>query len=129
MTTNMTMNTAQVFRPGQCEAHFHVHNIIKSNVSPPERCCGQMSVLAGLLRIIIILTQTFNHCSSSRHGAAGATLALELETEDKRRFAKFSIVSYSRLSLMIIALASQFYIYLPWSQCLFSIVNSVLIVS
>ena len=75
MTTNVTMNTAQVFRPGQCEAHFHVHNIIKSNVSPPEQCCGQMSVLAGLLRIIIILTQTFNHCSSSRHGAAGATLA------------------------------------------------------
>ena len=42
---------------------------------PPGGCCAQMSVLAGLLRIIIILTQTFNHCSSSRHGAAGATLA------------------------------------------------------
>ena len=75
MTTNMTMNTAQVFRPRQCEAHFHVHNIIKSNVSPPGGGCGQMSVLAGLLRIIIILTPTFNHCSSSRHAAAGATLA------------------------------------------------------
>ena len=37
MTINVTMNAAQVFRPGQCEAHFHVHNIIKSNVSPPER--------------------------------------------------------------------------------------------
>ena len=37
MTTNVTMNTAQVFRPGQCDAHFHVHNIIKSNVSPPGR--------------------------------------------------------------------------------------------
>ena len=43
---------------------------------------------------------------------------IELETKVKRRFAKVSIVSYSRLSLMIIASVSQFHIYLPWAQCL-----------
>ena len=48
---------------------------------------------------------------------------LELETKVKWRFAKVSIVSFSRSSFMIIALASQFYVYLPWSQCPFSIVS------
>ena len=57
----------------------------------------------------------------------GVTLAtgdqlLELETKAIQRFAKVSIVSYSRPSLMIIALASQFHVYLPWSQRPFSIV-------
>jgi len=33
-----------------------------------------------------------------------------------------SLVSYSRPSLMIIALASQFHIYLPWDHRPFSIV-------
>ena len=33
------------------------------------------------------------------------------------------IVSYSRLSIMIIALASQFHVYLSWGQCPFSIVS------
>ena len=37
---------------------------------------------------------------------------LELETKAIRRFAKVSIVSYSHLSLLIIA--SQFHVYLPW---------------
>ena len=37
---------------------------------------------------------------------------LELETKVKQRFAKVSIVSYSRLALMIIASASKFHIYL-----------------
>ena len=41
---------------------------------------------------------------------------LELET-------KVSIVSYSCPSLMIIALASQFHVYLPWGQRPFSIVS------
>ena len=38
-------------------------------------------------------------------------------------------MSYSRLSLMIIASRTQFLVYLPWGQCPFSIVsfNSVLI--
>ena len=49
--------------------------------------------------------------------------ALELETKVIRRFAKVSIVSYSRPSLMIIALASQFHVYLPWGHCPFSIVS------
>ena len=49
--------------------------------------------------------------------------ALELETKAIRRFSKVSIVSYSRLSLMIIASASQFPVYLPWGQRLFSIVS------
>ena len=38
---------------------------------------------------------------------------LELETKAIRRFAKVSIVSYSRPSLMIMASASQFHVYLP----------------
>ena len=48
---------------------------------------------------------------------------VELETQAVRRFAKVSIVSYSRPSLMIIALASQFHVYLSYGQCLFSIVS------
>ena len=48
---------------------------------------------------------------------------LELETKAIRMFAKVSIVSYSRPSLMIIALATQFPVYLPWGQRLFSIVS------
>ena len=47
---------------------------------------------------------------------------LELETKAIRRFAKVSIVSNSP-SLMIIALAFQFHVYLPWGQSLFSIVS------
>ena len=50
-------------------------------------------------------------------------LQVELETKAIRRFAKVSIVSYSRLSLMIIASASQFHIYLSWGQRQFSIVS------
>ena len=38
---------------------------------------------------------------------------LELETKAIRRFAKVSIVSYSRTSLMIIASTTHFHIYLP----------------
>ena len=52
-----------------------------------------------------------------------ASIPLELETKVKRRFVKVSIVSYSRPSLMIIAPASQFHVYLPWGQHLFSIVS------
>ena len=48
---------------------------------------------------------------------------VELETKVKRRFGKDSIVSYIRLSLMLIALASRFHVYLPWGQRLFSIVS------
>ena len=48
---------------------------------------------------------------------------VELETKAIRRFAKVSRVSYSCPSLMIIASASQFHIYLPWSQRLLSIVS------
>ena len=50
-------------------------------------------------------------------------MGLELETKVKRRFAMVSIVSYSRPSLMILALASQFHVYLPWGQRPFSIVS------
>ena len=50
-------------------------------------------------------------------------LRLELETNVIRRFAKVSIVSYNRLSVMIIALVSQFHVYLPWGQRPFSIVS------
>ena len=39
------------------------------------------------------------------------------------RVGQHSIVSYSRPSLMIIALASQFHVYLPWGPCLFSLVS------
>ena len=38
-------------------------------------------------------------------------------------FGLVSIVSYCCPSLMIIAPASQFHIYLPWGKCLFSIVS------
>ena len=48
---------------------------------------------------------------------------VELETKVKRRFAKVSIVSCSRLYLVIIASASQFHVYLLWGQGLFSIVS------
>ena len=41
----------------------------------------------------------------------------ELETKVKGRFTKVSIVSYRGPSIMVIA----FYVYLPWGQCLFSI--------
>ena len=34
-----------------------------------------------------------------------------------------SIVSYSRPSLMIIVSRTQFHVYLPWGQCLFSVLN------
>ena len=46
--------------------------------------------------------------------------AVELETKVIRRFVKVSTVSYSRPSLMIIASASQFHVYLLWGQHLFS---------
>ena len=42
------------------------------------------------------------------------TSKLELETNAIRRFGLVSIVSYSRPSLMIIASASQFHVYLQW---------------
>ena len=42
-----------------------------------------------------------------------AFCAVELETKAIRKFAKISIVSYSRPSLMIIASASQFHVCLP----------------
>ena len=48
---------------------------------------------------------------------------LQLETKAIRRFANVSIVSYSRPSLMIIASVSQFHVYLPLGQRLFSIVS------
>ena len=51
-------------------------------------------------------------------------LILELEAKVVQRFAKVSIVSYSRPSLMIIALAPQFHVYLPRGQHLFSMVSS-----
>ena len=57
------------------------------------------------------------------HTAAPVTSPLELETKAIRRFAKVSIVSYDRPSLMIIASASQFHVYLPWGQRPFSIVS------
>ena len=41
---------------------------------------------------------------------------VELETKAIRRFAKVSIVSYSRPSLMIIVSGTQFHVYLPWGQ-------------
>ena len=52
-----------------------------------------------------------------------AASSLELETKAIRRFAKVSIVSYSRQSLMIIASAFQFHVYLLWGQRPFSIVS------
>ena len=48
---------------------------------------------------------------------------LEFETNVIRRFAKVSIVSYSRPSLIIIESVSQLHVYLLWGQCLFSIVS------
>ena len=47
---------------------------------------------------------------------------VELETKVKQRFTKVSILSHSP-SLMIIASASQFHVYLPWGPCPFSIVK------
>ena len=44
---------------------------------------------------------------------------IELETKVREDF----IVSYSRPSLMIIALASQFHVYLQWCKRPFSIVS------
>ena len=61
------------------------------------------------------------HHSQSTRGTA--QYRVELETKVKRRFVKVSIVSYSHPFLMIIALASQFHIYLPWVQRQFSIVS------
>ena len=49
--------------------------------------------------------------------------AVELETKAIRRFAKVSIVSYSRPSLMIIAFRTQFHVERPWGQRPFSIVS------
>ena len=51
----------------------------------------------------------------------GSAAVVELETKAIRRFAKVSIVSYSRPSLMIIASASQFHVHLPLDQRPFSI--------
>ena len=48
---------------------------------------------------------------------------LELETKAIRRFAKVSIVSYSRPTLMIIASQTQFHVERPWGQRPFSIVS------
>ena len=62
------------------------------------------------------LLATAPSCSSTQYN-------LELETKAIRRFAKVSIVSYSRPSLMMIELASQFHVYLPWGQPPFSIVS------
>ena len=50
-------------------------------------------------------------------------LLSEFETKAIRRFAKVSIVSYSRSSLMTIAFASKFHVYLAWGQRPFSIVS------
>ena len=58
-----------------------------------------------------------------RGTAATEHCPVELKTNVIRRFAKVSIVCYSRPSLMIIASASQFHVYLPWGQHPFSIVS------
>ena len=69
--------------------------------------------------------ETFvSHCGAlTVCSKEGTECGLELETKVKRRFAKVCIVSYSYPSLMIIASASQFHVYLPWGQHLFSIVS------
>ena len=56
-------------------------------------------------------------------GCSNHKYILELETKAIRMFAKVSIVSYSRPSLMIIVSASQFHVSLPWGQRPFSIVS------
>ena len=56
-------------------------------------------------------------------GGARGDRDRELETKAIRRFAKVSIVSYSRPSLVIIASGTQFHVYLPWGQRPFSIVS------
>ena len=81
------------------------------------RCVGGMQGAAVQPLVCWLLTLILNTESLSRdlqHTASGA--ALELATKVKRRFAKVSIVFYSRPSLMIIASASQFHIYLPWDK-------------
>ena len=69
--------------------------------------------------LIKVMSETARHSP----GCFPQCWLLQLEMKVKRRFAKVSIVSYSRLSLMIIALATQFHVYLPWGQRMFSIVS------
>ena len=71
--------------------------------------CWLVLVLAHLSAVGAVKCFTLFHCSPP-------TPQLEIETMVKRRFAKVSIVSYSRPSPMIIVSASQFHIYIPWSQ-------------
>ena len=64
------------------------------------------------------------HQTTAERRRRRAREGTERETESlKERFAKVSIVSYSRPSLMIIASASQFHVFLLWGQCPFSIVK------
>ena len=50
--------------------------------------------------------------------------AVELQTKVKRRFAKVSLVSYSRPSLMIVGVGVPIsHLYLTWGQRPFSIVS------
>ena len=53
------------------------------------------------------------HDQGDHHVPAECWWPLELKTKAIRRFAKVNVVSYSRLSLMIISSASQFHVYLP----------------
>ena len=56
-------------------------------------------------------------------GTSHPNLLARVRVELEMRFAKVSIVSYSRPSLMIIVSRTQFHVERPWGQRLFSIVS------
>ena len=75
---------------------------------------------AGWMDLIISVTNARINSSTAPRPRARESAAVrcpvELETKAIRRFAKVSIVSYSRPSHMIIALGTQFYVYLLWGS-------------
>ena len=54
------------------------------------------------------------HCFAQKYNPTPAVLPLKLERKTIQRFEKVSIVSYRRLSPMIIASRTQFHIERPW---------------
>ena len=80
-------------------------------------------------KVLVALYQNCQRLSANILASATASASKMLITNTSTkvirdgRVGQHSIVSYSRPSLMIIALASQFHVYLPWGPCLFSLVS------
>ena len=112
----------------QCSACFRSDSL--GTVSPPARPRPASTVIKDRCTnpVIEIMLQEFHEWGKKQNVESPRSPQQQAAQQSfKRRSPKItrrdglvSIVFYSRLSLMIIAWLSQFHVYLPWGQHLFS---------